>query len=76
MAAAYRVVIQGWSKSEAIDEMVSGGYGFHGVWRHLPRYIESLDVQKVKSRIQKKSVDSAKSPQSVSLSDDTADETR
>ena len=29
--AMYRVVVQGWSKQDAIDEMVHGGYGFHPV---------------------------------------------
>ena len=36
MSAMYRIVEQGWTKDEAIEEMVDGGYGFHG---HLRRWL-------------------------------------
>ena len=32
MSAMYRIVEQGWSKDEAIREMVDGGYGFDAMW--------------------------------------------
>nr|HPG31875.1 dual specificity protein phosphatase family protein [bacterium] len=32
MCAIYRIVKQNWSKKEAIDEMVNGGYGYHKIW--------------------------------------------
>jgi protein tyrosine/serine phosphatase len=50
MCAAYRVVVDGWSKQQAIDEMTKGGYGFHPVWTNLPKLIENLDVDKVKAK--------------------------
>jgi protein tyrosine/serine phosphatase len=43
MAAAYRVVIQGWSADDAIAEMTSGGFGFHAVFRGLPALVRDLD---------------------------------
>ncbi len=44
MVAAYRVVVNGWTKEQAIREMVEGGYGFHSVWSNLVRYIRNMDV--------------------------------
>jgi len=40
MCAVYRIVVQGWSKSEAIQEMTAGGFGFHPIWNNLPQWIE------------------------------------
>ena len=50
MCAAYRVVVDGWTKQQAIDEMTKGGYGFHPVWTNLPKLIENLDVEKIKAK--------------------------
>ena len=47
MCAVYRIVIQGWSKEEAIQEMTEGGYGFHAVWVNLPHWIRALNVNAV-----------------------------
>ncbi|MCP5535122.1 MAG: dual specificity protein phosphatase family protein [Akkermansiaceae bacterium] len=44
LCAVYRMAVQGWTKEEAIQEMVKGGYGFHGVWENLQQWIESLDI--------------------------------
>ena len=50
MCAIYRVAVDGWSKQQAIDEMTNGGFGFHSVWSNLPKFIEKLDVEKVKAK--------------------------
>lgn len=47
MCALYRIVIQGWTKEEAIREMRDGGFGFHGVWENLLDWIEELDVETI-----------------------------
>ncbi len=47
MCAAYRVVVQGWTKQQAVKEMTQGGFGYHPIWQNLPRLIEKLDVDKV-----------------------------
>jgi protein tyrosine phosphatase (PTP) superfamily phosphohydrolase (DUF442 family) len=44
MCALYRIVIQGWSKEEAIREMTTGGFGFHEVFKSLPTWLQELDV--------------------------------
>jgi protein tyrosine phosphatase (PTP) superfamily phosphohydrolase (DUF442 family) len=51
MCAAYRVVVQGWTKEDAIKEMKKGGYGFHALWFNLARYIKRLDVNAIKKAI-------------------------
>jgi len=48
MCAVYCIVIQGWTKDEAIAEMTQGGFGFHGIWQNLIEYVRNLDVKKLK----------------------------
>ncbi len=50
MCAVYRIAVQGWSKEDAIDELVNGGYNFHGIWKNLKKYIMELDIEKIKKR--------------------------
>jgi len=49
MVAAYRVVIQGWSKQKAIDEMEAAG--FRDMWKPIESYIKHLEVDKFRSRL-------------------------
>jgi protein tyrosine/serine phosphatase len=46
--AVFRIVVQGWSKDRAIDEMTHGGFGFHPIWQNLVDYIRNLDVEQVR----------------------------
>ncbi len=48
MVAVYRLAVEGWSKDDAITEMVNGGYGYHPMWKNLKRYLRNLDVEKIK----------------------------
>jgi protein tyrosine/serine phosphatase len=48
MIAIYRIAVQGWSKEEAIREMVEGGYGFHPMWENLKTYIRGLDIDAIR----------------------------
>jgi len=48
VCAAYRVVVCGWSKDEAIREMTDGGFHFHKTWQNLIRYVRDMDVEKLK----------------------------
>lgn len=50
MSAVYRIVVQGWSKEDAIKEMVEGGFNFHGVWQNLKDWIDQLDVDEIKRK--------------------------
>jgi protein tyrosine/serine phosphatase len=50
MCAVYRLAVDGWTKQQAIDEMTTGGFGFHSVWTNLPKFINELDVEKIKEK--------------------------
>jgi protein tyrosine phosphatase (PTP) superfamily phosphohydrolase (DUF442 family) len=50
LCALYRVVVQGWSKEEALKEMAQGGFGFHGIWENLIRWINGLDIERIRDR--------------------------
>lgn len=50
VCAIYRIVLEGWSKDEAIEEMTKGGFDFHSIWQNLPDYIRELNIDEVKSR--------------------------
>jgi protein tyrosine phosphatase (PTP) superfamily phosphohydrolase (DUF442 family) len=50
MCAAYRVVVQGWSKDEAIREMTDGGYGLHQIWTNLKPWIQAMDVEGLRAK--------------------------
>jgi len=45
MCCMYRIVIQGWTKKDAIREMTDGGYGFWPHWTNIVRYVEQVDVE-------------------------------
>ncbi|MBT2336144.1 tyrosine-protein phosphatase [Variovorax paradoxus] len=47
VAAAYRMAVQHWDKESARFEMFRGGYGYHTLWRNIPRYIDRFDPQKM-----------------------------
>lgn len=49
MIAAYRIVIDGWSKDEAITEMHTTGS--HWFFKRFESYLRKLDVEKIKKQI-------------------------
>jgi protein tyrosine phosphatase (PTP) superfamily phosphohydrolase (DUF442 family) len=50
MCAIYRVAVQGWSKTEAIEEMTKGGFGFYEGWENIVHYVLKLDIEEMKRR--------------------------
>ena len=61
MVAVYRIAVQGWSKAEAIREMTEGGFGFHPTWSNLPKWVQELNIDLIKSQAGiKSSTDPAK----------------
>jgi protein tyrosine/serine phosphatase len=52
MCAMYRIIIQGWSKEAAIDEMKNGGFGYHQIWSNIPKYIMNCDIDSIKRKLQ------------------------
>jgi protein tyrosine/serine phosphatase len=50
MCAAYRIIVEGWSKKEAIEEMTKGGFACRNVQKNLVNYLRKLDVNAIKCR--------------------------
>jgi tyrosine-protein phosphatase SIW14 len=46
--AAYRVVVEGWSREDALFEMTEGPYGYNPRWKKLARFVEDLDVDRLR----------------------------
>ncbi len=51
MSAMYRLIFQNWDKSCAKEELLNGGFGFHTMWRNIPRKIDEVDVAAMKKEI-------------------------
>ena len=51
IAALYRSLAQGWTREAALRELITGGYGFHPIWANIPRYLTSVDLTALKTRI-------------------------
>jgi protein tyrosine/serine phosphatase len=49
--AMYRIIYQGWSKEQAIDEMKNGGYNFHGIFFNIPSFINNADIPALKAAL-------------------------
>ena len=51
VCAMFRIVEQGWSREDAIRELKDGGFGFHPLWKNIPRYLEKVDVGKIRRAV-------------------------
>ncbi|QRK84497.1 dual specificity protein phosphatase family protein [Pseudomonas granadensis] len=51
MAAMYRVVVQGWSKEDALSEMTQGGFGDSTHFKDGIRYMMQADVDKLRTAL-------------------------
>jgi len=51
ISAMYRIVFQGWSKNDAIDELMHGGYGYHSVYRNIPDLINEADIEAIRKEV-------------------------
>jgi len=49
MTAVYRIVVEGWSKEEALEEMHT--MGFNEAWDSISDYVERLDVPALHERL-------------------------
>lgn len=50
MCAVYRIVVQGWTKDQAIAEMTQGGFNFYEGWQNLIAYVRNLDTEQIKAQ--------------------------
>ncbi len=51
VSALYRIVFQGWSKDDAIDELMHGGYGYHELYKNIPEFIRQVDINLIQQRL-------------------------
>ena len=51
MCAMYRILREGWTADDAIDEMKNGGFGYHSVWGNLPRFIRKSAEKRAKANV-------------------------
>jgi tyrosine-protein phosphatase SIW14 len=51
MCAVYRVVVQGWSKEEAICEMTEGPFGYHPIWKKVVQFVRDMDVERIRGLV-------------------------
>ena len=49
--ALYRIVFQDWSKEDAINELLHGNYNFHSIYSNIPKFIQNIDVEKLKKEL-------------------------
>lgn len=54
ICALWRILYQGWSRAEAADELINGGFGFHRIWANIPRYLATVDVVSLRARIERR----------------------
>lgn len=53
VVALYRLVFQGWTKEEALDELEHGGYGYHTIYGNIKTFIQNVDVAEFKKDVMK-----------------------
>lgn len=51
LVALYRVVVQGWSKEDAIREMNEGGYHHNSLFKNLDRYVLAANVEGLRKQL-------------------------
>ena len=50
LCAVYRVVVEGWNKHEAIEEMTKGSFAVRTVQKNLVDYVRKLNVEEIKCK--------------------------
>lgn len=51
VSALYRMVVQGWTKEAARQEMLRGGFGYHTVWRNIPKYLAQVNPASIAHKL-------------------------
>jgi len=51
ISAMYRILYQSWTKEEAIEELIKGGYGYHSLYRNIPAYIRKVNIESIRQRV-------------------------
>lgn len=51
VVALYRIIYNGWTKEQALDELKNGNYNFHEVYVNIPQYIKNVNIEQIKSQL-------------------------
>jgi len=51
MCAAFRMLVCGWTRDDAIGEMTHGPFGYDGVFQNVPRFLRGLDVERLRRQM-------------------------
>jgi tyrosine-protein phosphatase SIW14 len=51
MSAMYRMVVCGWSREAALQEMTQGPFDYHPIWKQVRIYVENVDVESIRRQI-------------------------
>ncbi|MFZ6720871.1 dual specificity protein phosphatase family protein [Undibacterium sp. Ji49W] len=51
VTAMYRILNQGWTKDQALEELTKGGYGYHSLWKNIPDYLHKVDIDKIRQAV-------------------------
>ncbi|MDR1340886.1 MAG: tyrosine-protein phosphatase [Prevotellaceae bacterium] len=52
IAAMYKIVFLNTDKKDAIAEMTDGGFGFHGIYDNIRRYIIGADIDSIRKQLE------------------------
>jgi len=51
LCAVYRIAVQGWTKEKAVEEMIEGGFGFHGFPDgNVVQWINHVDIDRIRQK--------------------------
>lgn len=50
MCAVYRVIVQGWSKAEAVREMTEGPFDYLPIFKRVVQFVWDMDVERIRQR--------------------------
>ncbi|RPH33162.1 MAG: protein tyrosine phosphatase [Bacteroidales bacterium] len=51
VVAMYRIIFQGWTREDALNELLNGGYGFHTNYKNIPEYIKTANIEAIRKGI-------------------------
>ena len=49
--AMYRIIFEGWSTQDALDEMKYGGYGFHPIWINIEKIFTPENIKWIREQL-------------------------
>jgi uncharacterized protein (TIGR01244 family) len=51
VSAMYRILEQGWTPRQALNELEHGNFGFNRIWVNIPHYIKHANIKQLRARL-------------------------